>query len=197
MFFLAKNLTFAGKFSVGHYSVIGIKKPGADSQIIIGDGCDIGSYAIIENNVFIGANFHMDHRCCIYDGTVVGDNVRLLYKATIYSDCRIGNGCIICNDLPERVFLHDRVTFMGRIAHSYRDATLPWDSTIEPSPVIGEGTVIGEQALIIGDITIGDNCYVGAGETLRYDLPSNSVFLKNEIYPIEYFKGLIKTRYFE
>ncbi|OGP53900.1 MAG: gamma carbonic anhydrase family protein [Deltaproteobacteria bacterium RBG_13_52_11] len=36
-------------------------------------------------------------------------------------------------------------------------------------PVIGSGTYVSETALIIGDVKIGNNCYIGHGVILRGD----------------------------
>ncbi|GBF33399.1 ferripyochelin binding protein [Desulfocucumis palustris] len=36
-------------------------------------------------------------------------------------------------------------------------------------PVIGKDTYVSETALIIGDVVIGDNCYIGHGAILRGD----------------------------
>ncbi|KAF1085292.1 putative lipopolysaccharide biosynthesis O-acetyl transferase WbbJ [Sporotomaculum syntrophicum] len=36
-------------------------------------------------------------------------------------------------------------------------------------PVIGKDTYVSEQALVIGDVKIGDNCYIGHGAILRGD----------------------------
>ncbi|GHU13792.1 hypothetical protein FACS1894161_4060 [Spirochaetia bacterium] len=60
---------------------------------------------------------------------------------------------------------------------------------------IGDGSIIGVNALIIGGITIGKNCYISAGEILRTNLDDNMVFVKGKVLPITEFKGLIKTRY--
>jgi carbonic anhydrase/acetyltransferase-like protein (isoleucine patch superfamily) len=40
------------------------------------------------------------------------------------------------------------------------------------SPEIGKGTYVSEQALVIGDVKIGDNCYIGHGAILRGDYGS-------------------------
>lgn len=40
------------------------------------------------------------------------------------------------------------------------------------SPVFGKETYISETAIIIGDVRIGDNCYIGHGAVLRGDYGS-------------------------
>ena len=39
-------------------------------------------------------------------------------------------------------------------------------------PEIGQGTYVSEAALVIGDVKIGDNCYIGHGAILRGDYGS-------------------------
>jgi carbonic anhydrase/acetyltransferase-like protein (isoleucine patch superfamily) len=39
-------------------------------------------------------------------------------------------------------------------------------------PEIGQGTYVGEGALVIGDVKIGDDCYIGHGAILRGDYGS-------------------------
>jgi carbonic anhydrase/acetyltransferase-like protein (isoleucine patch superfamily) len=36
-------------------------------------------------------------------------------------------------------------------------------------PVIGQGTYVSESAEVIGDVTIGESCYIGPGAVLRGD----------------------------
>lgn len=40
------------------------------------------------------------------------------------------------------------------------------------NPKIGEGAYISESALVIGDVKIGDNCYIGHGPILCGDYGS-------------------------
>ncbi len=36
-------------------------------------------------------------------------------------------------------------------------------------PAVGTGTYVSETATVIGDVTIGNNCYIGHGAILRGD----------------------------
>lgn len=181
--------------SIGEYCVLGRDGYYNDLPTHIGKDGEIGSYVIIENNIQIGDNFSIDDYCAIYSGAKIGNNLILCYGKKIYSNSIVGNDCIIGGNICERMVLGDRVTFMGEVAHSHYDPTQDWNTTDEPSPMIGTGSVIGVNAIIVGGITVGENCYVSAGEILRSNLPDNSVFIKNKIYSISSFKGLIKTRY--
>jgi serine O-acetyltransferase len=48
------------------------------------------------------------------------------------------------------------------------------NSAIDRHPIIGSQVVIGAGAKIIGRITIGDNCYVGANTVVTKDIPAGS-----------------------
>lgn len=48
------------------------------------------------------------------------------------------------------------------------------NSAIDRHPIIGSHVVIGAGAKIIGRITIGDNCYVGANTVVTKDIPAGS-----------------------
>lgn len=52
--------------------------------------------------------------------------------------------------------------------------TLP-DSRRPGSPVIGDGVYIGAGAKIIGGITVGDCCRIGANAVVVHDMPSHCV----------------------
>ena len=178
---------------IGEFCFLG--RGNSPRKTTIGKNGTIGSYVIIEKGVTIGDNFSIDDRCTIYSNAQIGSGLILCYGKNIHANAVVGNDCIIGGHICERMILKDRVTFMGEVAHSHYNPKSDWNTTDEPSPTIGEGTVIGVNSLIIGGITIGKNCYVSAGEILRTDLPDNSVYLKDKIYSIESFRGLFTTRY--
>ena len=44
---------------------------------------------------------------------------------------------------------------------------------------IGNNVMIGAGAKIIGEITIGDNCKIGANSVVNQDIPENSIAIGN------------------
>lgn len=190
---IAADIVFDGDALVGHATTIGdFVEPFRRGRI--GSNARIGRFALIEGGVQIGSEFFLDDYSAVYSGSRIGSNVRLLYGKKIYGRSVVGNNCIIGGNLPERCVVGDDVTFMGEVAHSHYDPTREWDSTDEPSPKIGRGTVVGVNALLVGGVDIGEGCYVSAGEILRHDLPSGSVYLKGAVYPMDYFRGLMRSR---
>ena len=193
-FYISPDVEFLGSIKIGYQSIIGDFE-NQNEKLVFGENTTIGRFCIIEGNTTIGNNFVIDDYCVVYSGAKIGDNVKLLYSKKIYGKSTIGNDCIIGGNIPERCILGDRVTFMGEVAHSHYNPKNDWDTTDEPSPIIEEGSIIGVNAILVGGIKIGRNCYISTGEILRTDLPSDSVFIKNQVKKISDFKGLIKTRY--
>lgn len=186
---ISKGATVDKTVQIGEYSVIG---NGQDADNIL-----IGVETIIHRFCFIDRNTQIGKKCIIGDGVyiykncIIGDDVRIMCKSVIDSGCKIGNGCIIDANIANKVVMEDNVRFFGQIAHSHRNHTLDWKTTSEPSPVFRKNSIVGVGALIIGDVEVGENSYVAAGEILRYNLPANSVFYQGKVYPKNYFRGLI------
>ncbi len=192
---ISPDTIFQGEFELSHNTVIGYRYGKSEYKTVLGSNIKIGSFSVIEDDVQIGKDSFIDHHCTIYKGSRIGDNVRIIYGAKIFGESQIGNNCIIGGDLPERIVIKNDVTFLGSVAHSYRNASYDWDENEEQSPLIQSGSIVGLDALLVGGITIGENCYVAAGEILKHDLPDNTVYLNGQIHPISHFRGLIKTRF--
>lgn len=174
---------------IGEYSVVGSQCD--DNNILIGAGTVIYRFCFIDKNVSIGENCIISDGVYIYRNCSIGNNVQIEPKSVIAKDCTIGNNCIIDGNIANKVIMEDNVRFLGQIAHSHRNHSLDWRSTSEPSPIFRKNSIVGVGALIIGDIEVGENSYVAAGEILRCNLPADSVFYKNEIRPKKFFRGFI------
>jgi acetyltransferase-like isoleucine patch superfamily enzyme len=144
--------------------------------------------------VHIEAGVEIDHYCRISSGTEIGRKTRILYRAQIFDNVKIGSDCIIAGELVDRTVVGDQVTFQGNTAHSHTDPTRDWDETEEPSPIIQMGSVVGIGAILIGGITIGPRAYVAAGEIVKCDVPKESVLQGGKLRPLSECRGLIKVR---
>ncbi len=92
--------------------------------------------------------------------------------------------------------LGDRVTFMGSVAHTYRQPhdISDWNTEPVPSPIVGDNAVVGEGALLVGGITIGPRSYIAAREVVRCNVAADSLFLGGRIVPLSRFRGFIRAR---
>ena len=187
------NVKIGKNVKIGHCSCIGYGDPG-DGEIVIGDNVTIGAFCVIHFGVVIGNGADLDHYCKVGVEAKIGKNTKLLYGKHVYDEARIGENCIIGGHVADRTVIEDNVTYMGEIAHSHRDASLNWDATVEDSPIIYKGSVIGVNALIIGGRKIGPCAYVGAGEIVRTDVGEGMFLSKGKMDSIKKFRGIFKTR---
>jgi UDP-3-O-[3-hydroxymyristoyl] glucosamine N-acyltransferase len=101
-----------------------------DPTARIGSGCSIGHGVVIEENVSIGSECRIEHQAVIRVGTQLGDG------------CRIGEGAVL-----------------GR-------APQPAPTSINKSPTdlpplsLGEGCIVGAQAVIYRGTQIGQKCLI-------------------------------------
>ena len=179
--------------SVGFCSSVGYEATEKE-PVYIGDGVCIGAFCLIEGRVHLADGVEVDHYCRISYGSQIGTGTRVLYRAQIFDEVSIGENCIIAGELVDRTIVEDWVRFQGETAHSHADATGDWDDTVEPSPIIKRGSVVGVGAILIGGITIGPRAYVAAGERVTCDVPEGMVLRDGKLRPITDFRGLIKLR---
>ena len=94
--------------------------------------------------------------------TKIGPGLRIMhghalvvnYMATIGANCTLRQCTTIgCKILPEGL--------MG------------------PSPVIGNGVDIGSNVVVLGGISLGDRCIVGAGSVVVHDVPAHAIVAGN------------------
>ncbi|OGI18810.1 MAG: serine O-acetyltransferase [Candidatus Melainabacteria bacterium RIFCSPHIGHO2_02_FULL_34_12] len=70
-------------------------------------------------------------------------------------------------------------TIIGNDVVIYQGVTLGGTSTkkVKRHPTLGNNIVVGCGAKILGNITIGDNCQIGANSVVIKDVPSNSTVI--------------------
>ena len=124
------------------------------NQVSIGQECKIGpfshihDYSSIENNCRIG-NFVEIKKSQINDGTKIA-HLSYIGDSFINKNVNIGAGVIICN-------------YDGKEKHQTH---------------IGSNTFVGSNTLIIAPRKIGDNCKIGAGSIVDFDIENNMFYLR-------------------
>lgn len=191
--FVHEKVKIGKNVTIGHCSYIGYGNP-EDGEIIIEDDVFIGAYCIIYFGAVIKKSAYIDNRCTISGKAEIGKNTQVLSGKEVSWKAVIGNDCIICGDVADRTIIEDDVTYLGEIAHTHKNASLDWDTTEEPSPIIYKGSVVGVNALIIGPRKIGPCAYIGAGEIVRTDVGEGMALMKGEIKPLSKLRGQFKSR---
>lgn len=153
----------------------------------------IGPFVTIYRGARIEEGVKIDPYCRIGHKTIIGKGSRILYGTRIHDNVIIGKDCIISGNCSNRVRIGNNVVHFGRIAHKFNDPCANWADTEEPSITIGDGSVVGAQALLIGDITIGKSVYVAAGEVVRESVPDCCIVYKGRIYKHNEWKGSLAS----
>lgn len=130
----------------------------------LGENIKIGSFNVIEGNVYIGDNCCIGNNVVIYAGAIIGENVRIDDNAvigkkpmrsvnSIFKDenelppAKIGNGCLIGTGV---------IIYSGC---KIGDDTLVADlATIRENVNIGSKTIIGRGVSIENYCFVGSNC---------------------------------------
>jgi UDP-2-acetamido-3-amino-2,3-dideoxy-glucuronate N-acetyltransferase len=135
----------------------------------IGDSTRIWAYTHVMNGVSIGVNCNIGEHCFIESGVAVGGHVTIKNGNMLWEGVRLEDG----------VFLGPRVTFtndlyprsprLPQARKRYRDKG--W---LRPT-VVGQGASVGAGAVILGGVTLGEFCMVGAGATVTRDVPPHAL----------------------
>ena len=115
----------------------------------IGDETKIGPFVEIQKNVVIGS------RCKISSHSFVCEGV------TIEDEVFIGHGVIFINDR------YPRATAKGQL-----QTEADWNLR---TTRVKRGASIGSGALIMCDLTIGENALIAAGAVVTHDVPDHSI----------------------
>ena len=149
----------------------------------------IGPFVTIYRGARIEADVKIDPYCRIGHKTTIGKGSRILYGTRIHDDVVIGNNSIISGNCSNRVHIGNNVVHFGRIAHKFNDPHANWANTEEPSLSIGDDSIIGAQALLVGDIRIGKAVYISAGEVVRKSVPDCCIVYEGKTYHHYEWKG--------
>lgn len=155
------------------------------------------------NNVYIGKHCSLKGKQQI----ILEDSVTVHPYAQIWSGCgtvRVGKGSEIgerCRisianslEIGEKVLLSPNV-YLTDCDHEYRNIDIP---VIDQGIVqkgqkvsIGDGSYIGINAVIVGNVKIGKHCVIGANSVVTKDIPDYSVAVGS---PARVIKTIDKTK---
>ena len=156
----------------------------------------IGELKCIINHIKFGKNVYVGLNVKVVNiGEVaLGNNVKIRPSSGIYT--RLSSSRIIFEDNVE-IGNHSTIASKGLVHmgkyvltgphvfiadndHQYRDINTPvcqqGESWVDGEELhIGDGTWIGTNAVIVGNLSIGKNCVIGANSVVTKDIPDYSV----------------------
>lgn len=112
------------------------------------------------------------YNCNIYPGITVGENLRIEHCSWITA----GKTTI----LGDNVRIYPKADIIAKVVGDEEKIK----TKERRHAKIGNNVILGNGCMIIGAVTIGDNCIIGAGAIVTHDIPSDSVVIGiNQIRP--------------
>ncbi|NOZ81991.1 MAG: hypothetical protein GXO63_02465 [Candidatus Micrarchaeota archaeon] len=147
----------------------------------------IESGSIVCQDTKVGKGTYVDFDCFTGEGTEVGNNCVLSYRAEVYNNVKIGDNSWVAGFVCDNTKIGRNTVFMGKTVHRYNFAPekRPVFNEIEPAPIIGNHVFVGMDAIIIGDVEIGDYATVAAGAVVTKDVPPGEVVAGVPARPIK------------
>jgi UDP-2-acetamido-3-amino-2,3-dideoxy-glucuronate N-acetyltransferase len=138
----------------------------------IGDHTSVWQFCVILKNAQIGDYCNINCNVFIENDVIIGNHV------TIKPGVQIWDGI----SLEDDVFIGPNVTFANDHFPKSKNRDFELRKTI-----VKAGASIGANATILGGVTLGENCLVGAGSVVTKDIPANEVWVGN---PAKFLKNI-------
>ncbi len=163
----------------------------AGSQLLgsttIGDGCEIGPYAIIDHGwiddqVKVLPFSHIDH-ASVGEQATVGPFARLRPEAKLADSVHIGNFVEVKKSIVGSGSKINHLSYVGDsiIGEACNigagTITCNYDGANKHQTTIGDRVFIGSDTKLIAPVTVGDDATVGAGSILTKDVRKGGLTL--------------------
>ncbi len=141
-----------------------------------GKNFKIGHYNVIEEGVEVGDNVDIQHHTLLKKGTKIGNNCYIDSYVLSSGDCQIGNNVILRYQsvIARNVIMEDDIFFTAGVKTIFLDHK----RRMTPNPlVIKRGSFFGDNVVVMGGITIAENCIFGACAFVNKDTEPNGVYV--------------------
>ena len=146
-------------------------------------------YQRIADDVKLGNNVRIHdfvnlYGCKIEDNTKIGSFVEIQKGVKVGKSCKISSHSFICEGvtIEDQVFVGHHVVFINdrypRAVNQDGELQTEADWSMERT-VVKRGASIGSGAVILCNITLGENAIVGAGSVVTKNVPANAIVAGN------------------
>lgn len=166
--FIDVNNVFSGTVHLGNGSSI---EPNCLlTNVTVGANCQIRANSVLED-------------CVIGDDCRIGPFSRIRPGTRLASDCHVGNFVEAKNAVFGQGSKANHLSYLGDVtlgSHVNIGAgtiTCNYDGTNKHHTIIEDGVHIGSDTQLIAPVTIGQNATIGAGSTIRRNVPPGELTL--------------------
>lgn len=156
-------------------------------KVVLGDNCYIGpnctlTNVTLESGCHIHANSHLEGSHLGAD-CHIGPFARLRPGTHLEARCKIGNFVETKNAIFGESSKASHLSYLGDVRlgkHVNIGAgtiTCNYDGVNKHQTLIGDGVFVGSDTQLIAPITVGDNATIGAGSTIRKNVPADQLTL--------------------
>jgi acetyltransferase-like isoleucine patch superfamily enzyme len=125
-------------------------------KVLFGEKVIVWNYVVIRDNTRIGDGTRIGSFCDIGKVVSIGKNCNIQTHVTISNGCKIGNNVFIA---PNSTLLNDKFPVSERLV----------------PPIIEDNAIVGGCAVILPDVTIGEDAVVAAGSVVTKDVAAKTV----------------------
>lgn len=145
------SFKYGTNLKMGYFNVIG-------KDVVVGDNCEICNFVLLKADTKVGDNCYIDSYVLSSGACKIGNHVTLRYQSVI----------------ARNVIIEDHVFFTAGVKTIY--LTQNRKPSVKPL-LIGKGSYFGDNAIIMGAITIAPYCIIGACAFVNRDTEEKSVYV--------------------
>jgi UDP-3-O-[3-hydroxymyristoyl] glucosamine N-acyltransferase len=178
---IGDNVSIAPNSVLGKQPKSGVMssvKTESQPPLRIGNGVVIGSCVVlyagssIENSAMVADLASIRERCVIGDSSTIGRCVCVEFNVSVGARTRIQCACVLTGNMviEEDVFIGADVIFVNDNYMASLEMPLS-------GAHVKKGTKIGNNSTVLAGLTIGENCFIGAGALVDRDIPDGHMFV--------------------
>jgi len=148
---ISHDFKFGRNVNIGSFTTI-------MRDVEVGDNVDIQSYVLLKPGTKIGSDCYIDSYVLSSGACTIGNNVILRYRTVI----------------ARNVIIEDNNFFTAGVKTIFLDQS----AQATPTPlIIKEGSFFGDNSIIMGGITVAENCIIGACSFVNKDTKPGGVYV--------------------
>jgi len=147
-----------------------------NSDFKYGKNISVGSFNVILHDVIVGDNVDIQHHTLLKPGTIIGDDCYIDSYVLTSGDCQIGNNVILRyrTVIARNVIIEDNNFLTAGVKTIYLDHS----AQVRKKPLlIKKGNFFGDNVILMGGLTLAENCVFGAGAFVNKDTEPMGVYV--------------------